>query len=184
MSRKSTTSRINTGICGFPCYSPGVVQDPVLGSRATEETISVWLTELRKVDCLCAAGTLHLKCVLSGGLTCKFRQGSKSHLSSPSLTAARGSQSQLLLDFGSDQWGEHRRLLLVSICSWVWGACWKGAAWEVCVNRNAQLAQSLLSAYALRDLWRKWCLGADWHAKPMGHTWQSLCVLLAAWLGY
>lgn len=52
-------------------------------------------------------------------------QRSDSHLLSPGLTAERSSRSQLLLGFGSGWWGVHRRLLLVSICSRVWGACAK-----------------------------------------------------------
>lgn len=45
--------------------APLVLWDPALG-------IHFCVTDRAK--CLCAAGTLHLKSVLSGGLTCKFRE--------------------------------------------------------------------------------------------------------------
>lgn len=92
-------------------------------------------------------------------------------------------RSDSRLGFGSAEWCMCRRLFLVSIYCCIWRASWGDVSWEVCANKMAPLAHSLLSAYALGGLWGEWCLGADWHAKPMGHTLCSLCVILSAWLG-
>lgn len=75
-------------------------------------------------------------------------QRGESHELPPSLTAVRSRGSQFLLGFGSGQRREAPAGPHLQLCL---RCCWKGAAWEVCVNRNAQLAQSLLSALALRD---------------------------------
>lgn len=182
MSRKSTTPRINGDVCGFPSSSPGVGQDAALGSHGTEEN-HCCVTDRAEgklvVDVqqeLCILN--HFWVVAQGADVEKWKP-----FAVPKSHSSEEQSIPVIPWFWIRPGGLHRRVLLVPVLSWVWGVCWKGAAWEVCVNRNAQLAQSLLSACALRDWWRKWCLGADWHTKPVGHTWQSLCVLLAACLG-
>lgn len=89
----------------------------------------------------------------------------------------------LKIGFRSAKWCVCRRLLLVSIYCCVSGASWKGVGWGMCVNKIVRLAQGPLSSYALGDLCGKRRLGADWHAKPMGHTLQEDPFLPACLVG-
>lgn len=194
----NTTFSTNTEVRGFTSYGPGAVQDPGAGQACsrgnhysvadlakeswifmcsrhfTFEIGSEWWVSMQ--TCTEEASKPHSLCQW-------YLKSRASEVMGWANKQAGSSRSDSLLGFGSAELCVCRRLLLVLSYCGVWGASQRGVGWGMCVNKMARLAQSLLSAYALGGLWGKWCLGADWHAKPTGHTMCALCVILFAWLG-